>query len=325
MSNEPVDKSRRKVMINTAVAGAAALSSLGLANTAFASSDDRPASPDNSFKGKCAFITGGARGIGLACAEELAKAGVNIVLYDIAGQLDTIPYALATADDLQRAKSTIESHGVKCLTVRGDVRDRGKLEAAVDQAVATFGSLDFVIGNAGVTQVGQLDEFTDEHVQTVVDINLGGVIKTVQAAIPHLRKQKSGRILLMASVTGRMGSDLFPVYSSTKWGVIGLAKSTALLMASHNVTCNALCPTLVNTKLLDNEYVLKSLFPQAPKLETFDAIAKNTFHPMGVGFYEPMRVAQAAKFFLSPDAELISGEVFDIGAGMNADLVLNIS
>jgi len=317
MTTKPIDETRRTFLKNTAtVTAGIAVAGSAVAGNAMAGDVPRAEETVNEFKGKCALITGGARGIGLACAEELAKAGCNVVIYDIAGQLENIPYQLATDEDLGRAKSTIESYGVKCLAVKGDVRDSSKQKKTVERAVAEFGCLDFVLANAGVTQAGLLDKFTDEEVQTVLDINLGGVIKTVQAALPQMRKQKTGRILLMASVTGRMGSELFPVYSSTKWGVIGLAKSTALLMGEHNITCNALCPTLVHTKLLDNEYVLQTLFPNNPTFEQFTSVAKQ-FHPMKVGLYEPMRVAQAAKFFFSDDAALISGEVFDIGAGYN--------
>ncbi len=311
---DKINKSRRDVVIGAA---GAALSSATIAGTAFADTVSGEKIASSEFHNRCAFITGGARGIGFACAEELARAGANIVLYDVAQPIDHIPYPLASEEDLQSAKSAIEAHGVNCMAIKGDVRDGPMLKQSMERAVREFGSLDHVIVNAGVTQVGALDQFTDAEVQTVLDINLGGAVKTVQAALPWLREQKSGRILLMASVTGRRGNELFPVYTSTKWGVIGLTKSTALLMAKYNVTCNALCPTLVHTKLLDNEYILNALFPDNPTFEAFDTAAKG-FHPMDVGLYDPIHVAKAAKFFLGEASSIVSGEVFDIGAGYNA-------
>ena len=295
----------------------AAAAGLGLAAGLGSAAQAQETAGTGAFAGKTAFVTGAARGIGLACAEELAKGGANIVLYDVAGDLDHVPYPMATPEDLAAAKAAIEALGVPCLAIQGDVRDGARLSEAVAETVAQFGGLDFMIANAGITQVGLLDRFTGDEVQTVMDINLAGSVKTVQAALPVMRERQAGRIVLMASTTGRAGSEFFPIYSATKWGMIGLAKSTALLMAQHNVTCNAVCPTLVRTKLLDNDYVLSALSPDNPSFEAFDAVAR-TIHPMPVGFYEPFRVAEAVRFLCSDGAALISGEVIDVGAGANA-------
>ncbi|MEM1427872.1 MAG: SDR family NAD(P)-dependent oxidoreductase [Pseudomonadota bacterium] len=304
------DPTRRSVL--TAAAG------LGLAAAAAAPRGAYADSETGRFAGKTAFVTGAARGIGLACAEELAKGGANIVLYDIASQPDEVPYPLATAEDLAAAKTRIEGYGVACLAIAGDVRDASALSAAVEQTVAAFGSLDCLIVNAGITQPGRLGAFSEEQIKTIMDINLIGSIHTLQAALPQMQSQNAGRIVLMASVTGRQGSDRFPLYGATKWAMIGLAKSTALTVAGNNITVNALCPTLVNTKLLDNAYVLDALAPgQGVTFEQFDEIAR-TIHPMPVGFYEPSEIGQAAAFLCSDAARYISGEVLDVGAAANA-------
>lgn len=298
----------------TLLAGAAGI---GLAASLATAAPAADGTPNAEFAGKTAFVTGGARGIGYACAEELAKGGANIVLYDIAAQPPEVPYPLATTEDLASAKSNIEAFGVSCLAIQGDVRDSEKLKDAVQQAVSQFGSLDHLIVNAGITQLGLMGRFTDEQIQTVLDINLSGAIKTIQAGLPVMRDQKSGRIVLISSTTGRAGSEDFPIYSASKWGMIGLTKSTALSAAKDNVTCNAVAPTLVRTKLLDNAYVLGALSPENPSFEVFNEVAK-TIHPMPVGFYEPARIGQAVKFLCSEGAALVSGEVLDVGAGANA-------
>lgn len=305
--NEPT---RRAVL--TGAAG------LGLAAAAATTQTANAENHAGKFAGKTAFVTGGARGIGLACAEELAKDGANIVLYDIASQPADAPYPLATAEDLAAAKAAIEGLGVGCLAIAGDVRDAAALSSAVEQTVAQFGSLDFLIVNAGITQPGRLSMFTEEQIKTIMDINLVGSIHTLQAALPQMQAQNAGRIVLMASVTGRQGSDNFPLYGATKWAMIGLTKSTALTVAQNNITVNALCPTLVKTKLLDNEYVLNALAPgQGVTFEQFNEMAK-TIHPMPVGFYEPIEIGQAAAFLCSDSARYISGEVMDVGAAANA-------
>ncbi|MCY4260880.1 MAG: SDR family oxidoreductase, partial [Rhodobacteraceae bacterium] len=147
---------------------------------------------------------------------------------------------------------------------------------------------------------------------------LKGVIKTIQAATPLLRRQNSGRIVTMASVTGRQGAARFPVYSAAKWAVIGLTKTTAEALAPHNVTVNALCPTLVRTGLLENDYVLGTMIPGTPiTWEQFEGFAQQ-LHMLPQGFYGPEHVGSLAAFLCSDEAALISGDVFDIAAGANA-------
>ncbi|MGD1886839.1 MAG: SDR family NAD(P)-dependent oxidoreductase [Cohaesibacteraceae bacterium] len=307
--NSTSSPTRRSILAGAAGIGIAA---------AAVTSQRAEAQAAGDFAGKTAFVTGAARGIGLACAEELAKGGADVVLYDIASQPAEVPYPLATAEDLAAAKSKMEGYGVGCLAIAGDVRDAPALTSAVEQTITEFGSLDFLIVNAGITQPGRLGGFSQEQIKTIMDINLVGSVHTLQAALPQMQSQNAGRIIMMASVTGRQGSENFPLYGATKWAMIGLTKSTALSVASNNITVNALCPTLVNTKLLDNDYVLDALAPgQGVTFEQFDEIAR-TIHPMPVGFYEPIESGQAAAFLCSDAARYISGEVMDVGAAANA-------
>lgn len=296
--------------------GAGLVAGAGLIGAANANeSSDKASAADKPFSGKTAFVTGGARGIGLACAELFAAKGANVTLFDIAEQTAHIPYPLATQQDLDTAKAKLEKYGVKALAVKGDVRDRKALDQAMSDTVKAFGSLDFLVVNAGVTQPGLLETLKDEAVQTVMDINLGGSMKTIQAATPIMQKQKSGKIVLMSSVTGRAGTDMFPVYSATKWAMIGLAKTTALALGKYNVTSNAVCPVLVKTPLLDNDYVLKTM--GVPNFAAFEQMAKS-MDPMGVGFCDPEVIAKTVGFICSDDAPITSGDVFDVGGGLNA-------
>ena len=305
------DHTTRRAILTGAVGMGAAAAMMGKA----AAQDAEPA---HELAGKTAFVTGAARGIGRACAEALAAGGANVVLFDIAKQIPEVPYPLATMDDLESAKQAVETHGVGAIAIAGDVRDFTSQKEAVDQTISQFGSLDIVVANAGITQIGALESFDEDALSLVIDINLKGVIKTVQAVTPILRDRGSGRILIMSSVTGRYGSARFPVYSSTKWAVIGLTKSTALALGPHNVTCNAICPTLVHTKLLDNDHILSNIVPgQTLTFEQLNEGAKGR-HILPVGLYEPSRVGDCVRFLSGPGADLISGDVFDIGAGLNA-------
>jgi NAD(P)-dependent dehydrogenase (short-subunit alcohol dehydrogenase family) len=319
MKNKNKNVSRRQAIKGIS---AVALGTTASGTTALAASSRNKKKEKNyenktnkELDGKTALITGGARGIGLASAEELAKAGANIVLFDVASDLEGVNYPLATNKDLANAKRKIESYGVKCISYKGDVRDRSALSDAVDKTVEKFGTLDHVVANAGVTQVGMMEYFSEKEIQTVIDINVTGVVKTIQASIPVMRKQNSGGITILSSVLGRMGEEWFPVYSGTKWAVIGLAKSTALIMGKHNVTCNAICPTVVKTKLMDNKYVLGAMSPENPTWEGLETVMKQWRNPLPIGAYNPNEIGEMVKFFASKSGQKISGEVLGIAAG----------
>ena len=272
-----------------------------------------------SYQNKTAFITGGARGIGLACAKMFASNGANVVIYDIASKdIQGIDYPVATESDLELAKQEVEKLGVKCLTFKGDVRSRLTLTNAMKKTVKDFGSLDFLIVNAGVTQIGKLEEFSDEEIAAVLDINLSGAIKTTQVALPILKKQKSGRIVYISSILGRRGNKDWPIYAASKWGLIGFAKSTAHLMAKENVTCNTICPGLVNTKLVNNEFILKKWMPQSPSWTAVEKLIQG-FNPIPIGAYKPEDIAGAVKIFCDPSTAQVTGEVFDIAMGASSE------
>lgn len=309
----------RREAIKAGVLGAtvvAASSVLG-AGSVFAQ-EIASGSAKKELTGKTAFITGGARGIGLAIAEEMAKAGANIALYDIAsGQISNVGYPVASESDLQSAKSKMEALGVKCIAFKGDVRNRGALESAMGQAFTNFGSLDIVVANAGVTQAGNIEDFSEQEISVVFEINVAGIMKTTQAAAPIMKKQKSGRIIYISSALGRMGNELFPIYTSSKWAVIGFAKSAALAYAQHNIMCNVVCPGLVNTKLFDNEYILNKMAPNSPTIKTVWEMLKGG-NPIPKGYYEPIDIAKAVMIFAGDATAQVTGEVFDISFGTNA-------
>ncbi|MEL6470443.1 MAG: SDR family NAD(P)-dependent oxidoreductase [Cyanobacteria bacterium J06623_4] len=283
-------------------------------------SDVQPSANAGSQKelsGKTAFITGGARGIGLACGEVLAAKGANIALFDIAEpNVPNVQYPLASERDLSQAKARIEALGVRCLTFKGDVRDLEAQKRAVERTVDEFGSLDIVVANAGVSQAGTIKEFSSDDISTVFEINVGGVIKTTQAAAPFMQRQNGGRIIYISSALGRMGNELFPIYTPTKWAVIGFAKSAAVTYGKSNILCNVVAPGLVDTPLADNLTVLRTLMPDTNN-PTFDAVAEAGLasSPLNVAHLEVEDVAHAVAFFAGEGTSKVSGEVFDVSYG----------
>ena len=314
---DPKGLSRRKALLTTGAGLVAAAGALGASSRTYAEESSTNKNARN-MDGATSLITGGARGIGLASAIALAKEGSNIVLYDVAEDLPGVNYPLATESDLYEAKEKIEKHGVICSVHKGDVRDRNRLSQVVGQTVEQFGSLDHVVVNAGVTQIGMIEYFTDEEVQTVIDINVTGAVRTVQSVVPIMREQKSGGITIISSVLGRQGDEWFPIYSSTKWAAIGLAKSTALIMGQHNVTCNAICPTVVKTDLMNNDYVLGAMSPQNPTWGGLEDLMTQWRNPLPMGAYEPDDIGEIVRYFASKQGRKITGEVFGVTAGLFA-------
>jgi NAD(P)-dependent dehydrogenase (short-subunit alcohol dehydrogenase family) len=266
---------------------------------------------------RVAFVTGGARGIGLKIAETFAGQGVHVVIFDIASQINSIKYPLSTKEDLLNAERKIGALGVKCLAIQGDVRNLEDLTAAVDKTIAAFGRLDYVIANAAVTRIGLAESYDAEIVTDMLEVNTGGVLKTIQAVIPVFKKQKSGRIVTLSSVAGRGGAYLFSLYAASKWAVIGLSKTIAQELGSYNVTCNTICPTLVRTPMVDNEHILQGMNRENPTIEGATDFFRG-MHTLPVGILEPKEIADAVKFLCSDEASHISGIVLDVSAGYTA-------
>ena len=312
--HQPADIGRRNVL-RAGTLGAAAAAMVGAGAISAKASDGT-----KELSGKTAFVTGGARGIGLACAEELARAGANIVLFDIATpELPNVQYPLSSEADLAAAQARIEALGVSCMSYKGDVRISADQEQAMAQAVDRFGSLDIVIANAGVSQAGSIEEFSSDDISTVFEINVAGVVKTTQAAVPHMRAQGGGRIVYISSGLGRVGNALFPVYTPTKWAVIGFAKSAALSFGRDNIMCNVVAPGLVRTPLADNEFILSKMLPNEPN-PTFDAVSAllEPGNPIPVGHHEVEDIAKAVAFFAGDATKNMTAEVLDVSYGSAA-------
>ncbi|WP_422858674.1 SDR family NAD(P)-dependent oxidoreductase [Flagellimonas sp. S174] len=305
--------SRRK-MIKTAGLSFGALSLSGFSKTI--PTLESNLINDGSMKGKVAFITGGARGIGLAIAKELAGQGVHCALYDIAENISSVRYDLATETDLKEAKKTIEGYGVKCLSFKGDVRNFESLQKAISSTIAELGGLHFVIANAGVTRNGNLASHTISDVKDLLEVNIAGIINTINATSQQLIDQKFGRIVSLSSIAGKRGYASFPVYGATKWAVIGLTKSMAAEMGQYGITSNSICPGFVDTALLRNEHML-SMFGDTDNMvneQRFRGFAKST-NKLPLDFLQPAEIARMVSFLCSENANHITGETFVVDAG----------
>ena len=261
-----------------------------------------------ALDGRVAFITGGARGQGRAHALALAAEGAKVVIADAPRPMD-LTYPLGTEDDLRDTAKLVEELGPLCVPIAMDVRDPAAVSAAVEETVNSLGSLDIVVANAGIVSTGPLEEVTDETWHQLMDTNLTGVFHTLRAAIPVMRRQRFGRIVVTSSMGGRMGIPELAAYNATKWGVIGLAKSLALEVAKEGITVNVICPTTVHTPMVQpvgGDDVPDELVRRMMKA-----------NPIPQPWLEPEDVSRGL-LYLVTDPGVVTGSVLEIGLGGSA-------
>ena len=238
----------------------------------------------------------------------LAAEGADIVAVDVPGPM-MLTYPLGTEDDLQETAKRVEELGRCCLPLAVDVRDSAEVGAAVEQTLTEMGSLDVVVANAGIVSTGPLEEVSDEVWQQLVDTNLTGVFHIVRAAIPVMRRQRFGRIVVTSSMGGRMGIPELAAYNATKWGIIGLAKSVALEVAKEGITVNVICPTTVQTPMVQH----------AESDEVPDDLVRRMTkgNPIPQPWIQPEDVSRGL-LYLVTDPGVITGSVLEIGLGGRA-------
>jgi NAD(P)-dependent dehydrogenase (short-subunit alcohol dehydrogenase family) len=239
----------------------------------------------------------------------LASEGADVVIADAPNAMADLTYPLGTEDDLRETAKLVDELGRRCVPLTLDVRDAAAVNAAVEQTVADLGSLDIVVANAGIVSTGPLDEVSDLMWKQLLDTNLTGAFHTLRAAIPVMRQQRFGRIVVTSSMGGRMGIPDLAAYNATKWGVIGLAKSAALEVAKEGVTINVVCPTTTQTPMVQptgGEDIPDDLVRRMMKA-----------NPIPAPWLQPEDVSRGV-LYLVTDPGVITGSVLEIGLGGSA-------
>ncbi|MEJ1230973.1 MAG: mycofactocin-coupled SDR family oxidoreductase [Galbitalea sp.] len=268
-------------------------------------------------EGKVAFITGAARGQGRSHAIRLAQEGADIIAVDLVGQIDTVPYPMATPEDLAETVRQVEALDRRIVATRADVRDFAAIKTALDDGVAQLGRLDIVSANAGIASFGAAEEIPEDTWQDMLDVNLTGVWHTAKAAIPHLKAGgHGGSIILTSSAAGLKAYQGAAHYVSAKHGVVGLMRTLAVELAPHFIRVNSIHPTQVNTLMVNNEMTFKLFAPdkEHPTLEDFLPISQ-AMNALPIAWVEPVDISNAVLFFASDEARYVTGVTLPVDAG----------
>lgn len=266
--------------------------------------------------GKVALITGAARGQGRSHALRMSAEGAKVIAVDACTPIESVPYPLATADDLAETARMVEQAGGEIVTYRADTRDLDQLVAACDAGVKAFGRIDIAVANAGVISVGPTGELTEDQWQDVIDVNLTGVWKTCKAVLPHLRRAGAGAsiVVISSSAAGR-GTPNVGHYATAKTGIVGLMRTLAQELAPVGIRVNSVHPTTVDTDMVQND-MMRALFLPGRELtqDAFEEVCRQ-MNPMGVPWIESEDVSNAVLFLASEESRYITGVELPIMAG----------
>ncbi|PHV67330.1 mycofactocin-coupled SDR family oxidoreductase [Williamsia muralis] len=269
------------------------------------------------LEGKVAFITGAARGQGRSHAIRLAQEGADIIAVDTAKQVATVPYDTATAADLEQTVKDVEALDRRIVASEVDVRDLAALKKAADDGVAQLGRLDIVIANAGINSMAPALEMDEEMWQTMIDINLTGVWKSIRAAAPHIvAGGRGGSIVITSSLASISVNENIAHYSAAKSGLVGLMSVLAKELGPQSIRVNSIHPTTVATPMILNEATYKLFRPdlENPTRADFDEAASE-MNRLPVPMVEPVDISEAVLYLVSDSGRYVTGTTHVVDAG----------
>ncbi len=271
------------------------------------------------LNGKVAFVTGAARGQGRSHARRLAEEGADIIAIDACATQDWLTYPLATEADLAQTVKEVEALDRRIIARRADVRDLAAVRAVLDEGVAALGGrLDIVCANAAIiSQPAPTWEIDVGQWRELIDVTLTGVFVTVKAAIPHMiAAGNGGSIALTSSGAALISGGGLADYKAAKAGVLSLTRTLACELAEHFIRVNAICPTAVDTPMIQNEALYRSFRPDLDNPGREDVKAGfQTMNLLPIPWVDPADVSNAIVWLASDAARYVTGITLPVDAG----------
>ena len=239
---------------------------------------------------KTVLITGASKGIGRAVALKFASEGYNVV----------INYNNSEEQAIELSKE-VETKGVKCLAIKADVSKESQVKQMVDIVIESFGSIDVLVNNAGVSLYKLFQQTSNSEVERVFGVNVFGTINTTKAVVPSMISAKCGKIVNISSIWGKVGASMETIYSASKGAIISLTLALAKELAPSGICVNCICPGVIETDMLNNlsdeeKNDLKELTP---------------LNRLGT----PKDIANMVYFLSNDDADFVTGQVITVDGG----------
>jgi 3-oxoacyl-[acyl-carrier protein] reductase/meso-butanediol dehydrogenase/(S,S)-butanediol dehydrogenase/diacetyl reductase len=274
------------------------------------------------FKGKVALVTGAARmrGIGHSTAIGFAKGGANVVVNSRDRPPESYPEEEKMTDwrGLDSVVTEVESYGVRGLGIPADITERKQVEGMVDQALAKFGRIDYLVANAGVFKITPFLQVSDEEWNQIITTNLYGVFYCCQIVLRHMvTRTGGGAIVNVSSVAGKAGGENISAYCASKFGVNGLTQALSKEFGPYNIRVNSVCPGRVNTNMMQADEVWR--LSRETGLDIKEA-ARQVYNDVAIR--TPLRrpafadeIASAILFLCSDEASFITGQCINVDGG----------
>nr|WP_269329809.1 SDR family oxidoreductase [Kineosporia babensis] len=271
------------------------------------------------MRNKVAFVTGAARGLGRATAVRFAQEGADLVLTDIAADLEGVPYALGTSSQLEETARRCREAGAAVLVRSLDVRDAARVREVTGEAIARFGGVDVLVNNAGIASPSgkAVHEISDEEWILMLDVDLSGAFRLIRALGGHMSGRRSGSVVNISSTAGLVGYRHFAGYVAAKHGLIGLSRAAALDYAPFKVRVNAVCPGSVRD-VPDVEGTMLSQIAQALDVPVEEHEELFLQSQPNNALVDPEDIADAALWLACDESRHVTGSVVTVDGGFSA-------
>jgi (+)-trans-carveol dehydrogenase len=270
------------------------------------------------FRDQVVLITGAARGQGRAHALAFAREEAQLVLCDTLKQYPSVPYPLSAEGDLAQVAHEIETMDRKVIARHADVTDLNAMQQLADIAQEQLGPIDIVVANAGLYSFGRTWELDEQQWDETVAVNLKGVWITIKIVIPHMLPRRKGKIICIGSTGSFKGLYGLGHYVAAKHGVIGLVKTLAIELAPYHVNVNAVCPTTVDTEMINNqafyEYFAGGPGPDATRQHVIERMNEMNLLQERT-LLKPEDISSVVLWLASEEAQHITGCALPIDAG----------